>query len=99
MRNHECRRHLAALLMVLMGTSALVGAHHSFAAIYDQSKPLHLQGRVENVEWKNPPVTMTLVSRAADGTETRWALEMGAPDSNCGLSGHSGKSRRVSSVR
>jgi hypothetical protein len=79
MRNHEYCRHVAVLLMVLMGTSALVGAHHSFAAIYDQSKPLHLQGRVENLEWKNPHVTMTLVLRAADGAETRWALEMGAP--------------------
>jgi hypothetical protein len=27
----------------------MAGAHHSFAAIYDQAKPLHLQGRVENL--------------------------------------------------
>ena len=75
----KCFRHVVPLLIALMGMSAMVGAHHSFAAIYDQSKPLRLQGRVENVEWKNPHVTMTLVLRAADGAETRWALEMGAP--------------------
>jgi hypothetical protein len=79
MRNTECWRQMTLLLMFVLGTSALVGAHHSFAAIYDQSKPLHLQGRVENLEWKNPHVTMTLVSRGADGVETRWSLEMGAP--------------------
>jgi hypothetical protein len=78
MRKHPIYRHMTALLMCLVGMDALLVAHHSFAAIYDQSKPLHHEGRVENLEWKNPHVTMTLVSRAADG-ETRWTLEMGAP--------------------
>lgn len=67
------------LLTLLVGNSAPVGAHHSFAAVYDQSKPLHLAGKVENIDWANPHVKMTLVSRAADGAETRWSLEMGAP--------------------
>ena len=67
------------LLTLVVGASALVVAHHSFAGVYDQSKPLHLEGKVENMQWQNPHVTMTLVSRAADGVETRWSLEMGAP--------------------
>lgn len=65
--------------MLLVGTSVLVGAHHSFAGVYDHARPLHLEGTVENMEWKSPHVVMTLVSRAADGVETRWSLEMGAP--------------------
>jgi hypothetical protein len=65
--------------MVFAGTGVELGAHHSFAGVYDQTKPLHLEGTVEHIEWKNPHVTMTVVSRAADGLETRWVLEMGAP--------------------
>jgi hypothetical protein len=79
MRNLPICRHVTVLVMLLVGSTAFVGAHHSFAAIYDQSKPVHIEGRVESLEWTNPHVTMTVVSRAADGPETRWALEMGAP--------------------
>jgi uncharacterized protein DUF6152 len=70
---------IVILVIVLVAAAAPLDAHHSFAAIYDQSKPLHLEGRVENIEWTNPHVMMTLVTRATDGAETRWSLEMGAP--------------------
>lgn len=68
-----------ALLVVLAWPAAPVRAHHSFAGVYDQSKPLRVQGTVDAMEWKNPHVTLVLMSRAGDGTETRWAFEMGAP--------------------
>ena len=29
-------------------------AHHSFAAEYDSSKPIFLQGKVTKIEWMNP---------------------------------------------
>jgi len=67
------------LLILLVGAGAGVRAHHSFAAIYDQSKPLNVRGTVETLEWKNPHVTLTLLSRGPDGVETRWEFEMGAP--------------------
>jgi hypothetical protein len=71
--------HSAAVLVLLATTNALVNAHHSFATVYDQSKPLHVQGTVDTLAWKNPHVTMTLVTRGTDETEIRWVFEMGAP--------------------
>jgi hypothetical protein len=76
---HHWTSRLLALLLVCLTGSARPWAHHSFAAVYDQSKPLRVQGTVEAVEWKNPHVTMTLVSRDSEGAGTRWTFEMGAP--------------------
>jgi len=33
------RRHIALLLMLFAATRVELGAHHSFAGVYDQSKP------------------------------------------------------------
>lgn len=66
------------LLAVVALTGASLGAHHSFASVYDQQKPLRVQGVVAAVNWANPHVTMTLVAKQAAG-EIRWEFEMGAP--------------------
>ena len=56
-----------------------VSAHHSFAAVYDQSKPLRVDGIVQRVDWRNPHVTITLKAKDAAGAEVQWEFEMGTP--------------------
>ncbi len=57
-----------------------VGAHHSFAAQYDRSKPITLAGPVMRIEWMNPHIYFYMDVKDAAGTPTQWAIEGGAPN-------------------
>ena len=54
-------------------------AHHSFAAAFDESKPLNLQGTVTKVELVNPHSWIWMDVTNEDGTVTNWGLEGGPP--------------------
>jgi hypothetical protein len=51
--------------------------HHSFAAEFDNNKPLKLTGTVTKVEWANPHVWFYMDVKDNTGKVTNWALEMG----------------------
>jgi hypothetical protein len=71
-------RLFAALCLVL--TPVAASAHHSFAAQYDASKTITLQGTITKVEWMNPH-TYFYVDVADDkGKLVNWAVEGGAPN-------------------
>ena len=55
-------------------------AHHSFAAQYDRTKSITLEGEVTNVEWMNPHVYFYIDVADANGAITNWAIELGAPN-------------------
>jgi hypothetical protein len=57
-----------------------LSAHHSFAAQFDGSKPITLQGTVTKVEWRNPHIWVYLDVKNADGSVTAWECEGGAPN-------------------
>jgi hypothetical protein len=54
-------------------------AHHSFAAEYDDSKPVKISGVVTKVEWMNPHIWFYVDEKAADDKVTHWAFSGGAP--------------------
>ncbi|MDA9909724.1 DUF6152 family protein [Gammaproteobacteria bacterium] len=55
-------------------------AHHSFAAQYDATKPVTLQGYVTKVEWYNPHVYFYIdVENPETGEVENWGVEMGPP--------------------
>ena len=60
--------------------SAPLYAHHSFAAQFDASKPITLQGAVTKVEWRNPHIWVYLDVKNPDGSVTAWECEGGAPN-------------------
>ena len=62
-----------AAALALAGTSAAV-AHHSFAAEFDSSKPIKLEGTVVKFEWVNPHSWIHIRS----GNQV-WRIEGGAP--------------------
>jgi hypothetical protein len=76
-------RSTAAVLVAVAvwATGPPVAAHHSFAAEYDRSKPVTLQGTVTKIEWMNPHVYFYIDVNGAGGAVAHWAIEGGAPNS------------------
>ena len=56
-----------------------VRAHHSFAAAFDETKPINLQGTVTKVELINPHAWIWLEVEGPDGEVVTWGIEGGPP--------------------
>jgi hypothetical protein len=68
---------LAALLAI--STIPPLFAHHSFAAEFDDRKPVKMTGTVVKVEWANPHIWFYLAVKNDDGSSTTWGFAGGAP--------------------
>jgi hypothetical protein len=53
-------------------------AHHSFAAEFDETKPIKLTGKVIEMRWANPHAWIYLEVMNKDGKPEKWAFETGA---------------------
>src|SRR5690606_12458972 len=70
---------LPAALLMLAG-AASTQAHHSFAAQYDNTRPVNMTGALTKLEWTNPHVYIYIdVTDGATSKVTNWAFEMGPP--------------------
>lgn len=66
---------------VCVGVGALpVAAHHAFAAEFDITKPVKLQGKVVQMEWVNPHAWIHVVVTNAEGKTETWLVEGGSPN-------------------
>jgi len=72
--------NIAGAAFVLVAATAPASAHHSFAAEFDSSQPLTLEGTVTKWEWINPHSWINLDVTAADGSVEKWRIEGGAPN-------------------
>jgi hypothetical protein len=72
-------RTLSFTSLLLLGLAPPMLAHHSFAAEYDDTKPVKFAGVVTKVEWMNPHIWFYVDEKKADGTVTHWAVSGGAP--------------------
>ena len=66
---------VAGLLLVPVQLTA----HHSFAAAFDEKKPINLQGVITKVELINPHSWLWLDVKSADGKVVNWGIEGGPP--------------------
>jgi hypothetical protein len=66
----------AAVAIFLLGVGT--SAHHSFAAEFDETKPVTLRGTLKSVELINPHGWIHIEVKNPDGGVTEWAIEAGA---------------------
>ena len=64
----------------VLAAGAPLRAHHAFQAEYDDRKPVHLLGKVTEMEWINPHSWIHIDVVGADGKVTNWMVECGSPN-------------------
>ena len=74
------RVEFIAAVAALALAAVPVVAHHSFAAEFDQNKPVKLKGTVAKVDMVNPHSWIHIDVPNSDGTTTRWMVEGGSPN-------------------
>jgi hypothetical protein len=74
------RRYLASLAAGIVLAALPARAHHAFAAEFDETKPVKLQGKITKVELINPHSWFHIDVKNPDGTTTSWMVEGGSPN-------------------
>ena len=69
----------AGLVAASLALPLVADAHHSFAAEFDSSKVVHLDGTVVQFSWVNPHSWIYMDVKKPDGTVEHWKIEGGAP--------------------
>ena len=69
------RRTILLFIGATLLVSAVAVAHHSYAATYDTSKEVKLDGKLVKFELRNPHAFVTIRAKDKDGVQQRWAVE------------------------
>lgn len=72
---------MRAVFPVFIGVAWLLAAapglsHHSFAAVFDISRPIDVTGTVTRLEWTNPHAWIYIDVEAATGNVEVWRVEL-----------------------
>jgi len=67
------------LLFAASMATPLAQAHHSFAAEFDNSKPVKVSGVVTKLEWQNPHIWFYVDVKNDDGTVSNWGFSGSSP--------------------
>ena len=71
---------LALVMAVLFLAPLQAIAHHAFAAEFDRTKRVTVQGTVAKLEWSNPHIWIYVDTKEQDGKVVRWQCEGGSPN-------------------
>ena len=67
-------------LLIFVAAAAPLLAHHSFAAEFDNKKPVELKGTLVELEWVNPHAWIHMEVTDASGKVAKWDCELGSPN-------------------
>ena len=67
------------LVVAVLLAAAPIWAHHG-ATGFDQTKPVHLVGKVSLLEWMNPHIVIHLDVAGADGKVSTWLVNTLPPN-------------------
>lgn len=71
------RTTLAVLVIALVASATPGRAHHSFAATYDETRTVKIEGRLVQFLFRNPHSFVHVMAPDENGQEQRWAVEWG----------------------
>jgi len=83
--SHRFLLSIAGVAFLATGLPAF--AHHAFSNEYDESKPITLEGVVTRIDWENPHVHYTWMSRRP---AARWSIGLVKPAARTGWRGADG---------
>ncbi|MGC4029306.1 MAG: DUF6152 family protein [Steroidobacteraceae bacterium] len=69
----------AAMMVVAVVSSPDALAHHSFAAMYDATKPIRIEGKLSQVNWTNPHASFLVEVHGRNGETVTWICEGAGP--------------------
>jgi len=70
-----------AITLGLLGSSMSTSAHHSFASVFDASKPVEVHGVLAEIKLENPHSWFYVDVTDASGKVERWGFEGSTPTS------------------
>jgi len=73
------RLAVGAVLGLALIAAGSAWAHHSFAAEFDASKAIRVEGVLTKIEWTNPHSWFYVDVKDDQGVVANWACEAGAP--------------------